>query len=245
MKAKNTSLPSRLDLALKSFQVQSAMVLIGYDSFLTKDEVEDYQNLVVSRFHGLLVSGGADIHPKLYGEEITHAGGALNLRRDTLESQLIKKFFHHPKRTLHGFCRGHQLIGVSLGAKLIQDIHLERPHHKTLHRKPEDEPGFRFVYHSLELSEDSKLSTIMGGREFVVNSYHHQALDEHSCKDQDLPFKVVGQHQGIIEAIEFESGFSVQFHPEYELDQEAPERKWGKDIFTQGMIPMTQGICDL
>ncbi len=150
----------------------------------------------------LLLSGGADINPKLYGEENT-ASVDIDDTRDAAEWKLIDIFREMDKPIL-GICRGHQVIGAYFGAKLIQHI----DHHERHAWTPE---AMYDKVHPMTAPEGSFLHKIYGP-EFMGNSSHHQAVAY-------LPenFKLGAMSDdGIIDAMYNEELkiYSTQFHPE-------------------------------
>lgn len=159
---------------------------------------------------GLYLTGGEDIHPSFYGEEIApHYDGVLDMPRDQLERELIIHAIEHDI-PIFGICRGMQALNVFLGGSLYQDIAHEREDaivHKSI---SVDHP---FLTHPVSIVENSLLSNIMGGTEFTVNSMHHQGAKK---LGKDL-IATATASDGFIEAIELQSHpfvIGVQWHPE-------------------------------
>lgn len=148
---------------------------------------------------GLLVPGGADVNPALYGQANTASEG-IDDDRDRDEIELIRRFFAQGKPIL-GICRGHQVINVAFGGDLIQDVP-DPAHHKAgtdgdrIHTVRAVHAFMRELY----------------GETFPVNSAHHQAAGRlgggliETCVSDD------GVNEGFIH----ENGrvIGVQFHPE-------------------------------
>jgi putative glutamine amidotransferase len=178
----------------------------------------------VRRSDGVLLTGGEDIEPKLYGEEpyrtlrdkvkVTPDGG----RRDLRELMLIDEAFRHRKPLL-AICRGHQVLNVALGGTLVVDIASQLPksmNHRRMEKRSE-------VVHEVQLTPDSILAKITGARNLGVNSTHHQAVAKVAP-----PLRVTAKSlDGIIEGLELRSVaanaapfvLSVQFHPERLADR--------------------------
>ena len=145
----------------------------------------------------LLLSGGADIDPKLYGQENTASVG-IDHERDAAEYELIGIFREMDKPIL-GICRGHQILNVALGGTLLQHIpghtktdeNVDRVHPVTV-----EHPFLRNLY----------------GDGFVANSAHHQVVDRLG----DGLSVTCRSEEGYVEGMIHENGrvFSVQFHPE-------------------------------
>ncbi len=168
---------------------------------------------------GLIVSGGADVYPEWYGKIADTARcGQFDRYRDTLEIRLIQKAIDL-KMPLVGICRGEQIINVSLGGSLIIDIPLD---HDTLikHRQPD----WQNCFHSVEVIEGSLIAKICSQNSGLVNSNHHQAIDQLSHELVVSSFS----EDGIIESVEWKDasnkGFllAVQWHPE-RLDTVNPD----------------------
>lgn len=144
----------------------------------------------------LLLPGGGDIDPALYGQENAGSVG-VKPERDRLEAEAFRLFVQL-KRPVFGVCRGAQMINVLLGGTLHQDI--------PGHRKEGDDElkhGSRTV--------DPLLLSLYGER-LVVNSTHHQSVDR---LGEGLR-AVQWADDGTVEAIRHETLpiFAVQWHPE-------------------------------
>ena len=148
----------------------------------------------------LLVPGGADVNPVLYGQENTASVG-IDDEKDRDEIALIRRFFELDRPIL-GICRGHQIINVALGGDMIQHV----PHAECHTRTPEDLDNIHLVTACHPFLEE------LYGKEFPVNSAHHQAVDHlapgliSTCYNDD----------NICEGFIHENGkiIGVQFHPE-------------------------------
>jgi len=157
---------------------------------------------------GIVLQGGGDIAPRLYGQEqlpmITH----VDEMTDEFELELCRQAVQNDLPIL-AICRGIQVLNVALGGTLVQDLPTERPgtvpHRQAASRQT---PSHRiYVYRG------SKLAEILGREEITVNSFHHQAIDELaggltvSARSEDDVIEGV-------EAIDKEFVIGVQFHPE-------------------------------
>lgn len=160
---------------------------------------------------GLLFSGGDDVDPKHYNEEIKFDSVKVFPDRDEFELSLFRAFYATGKPIL-GICRGIQLINVALGGSLYQ--HIEG------HRQSEGRDVFE---RTARLTPESRLQNICGGASTVkTNSFHHQAL-----KDVPSHVRISALADDMtVEAIEdTEHPFlvGVQWHPElfYKNDENA------------------------
>ena len=150
---------------------------------------------------GLLLPGGGDIDPARYGQ-LPAGSEAPDLQRDAAELELVSRFLAWGKPML-GICRGVQLLNVALGGNLIQDLPTV-----SYHRR-DPERGDRV--HTVSAGEGTFLSSLYG-REFAVNSAHHQAADRLG----DGLRRTAWSEGGVTEAVEHRHlpVAAVQFHPE-------------------------------
>jgi putative glutamine amidotransferase len=173
----------------------------------------------VRRVDGVLLTGGDDINPDLYAKNLpkkiratveqTPDGGGRDLR----ELFLIDEVFRQRKPLL-AICRGHQLLNIALGGKLIADIRSQVP--DALNHQRLDKAGD--LVHEAALTAGSLLAKITGKRVMGVNSSHHQAVLEPA----EPLVATARSRDGIIEAMELKPEaagmmpflLAVQFHPE-------------------------------
>jgi len=162
---------------------------------------------------GVLLTGGPDVRPSLYGAPTTHPTVEINDPRDAYELPLAKAAMAAGLPLL-AICRGVQVLNVAAGGTLIQDLPSERPgglaHSITTPTTA--------IAHDVTVTPGSRLADVFApalsqdGR-LEVNSRHHQAIDIVA------PGFVVSAvaPDGTIEAIEASArGFcvGVQWHPE-------------------------------
>ena len=152
-------------------------------------------------YDGLLLAGGDDMDPALFGQENTASKG-IDPARDRAELTLLDAFLGAGKPVL-AVCRGHQVVNVWLGGDLIQDLD---PTLAPFHGGGEEDR-----VHPVRAAEGSLLCRLYGPV-FPVNSTHHQALGR---LGKGLA-ATAWSEGGVIEAVEHDSLplISVQFHPE-------------------------------
>lgn len=164
---------------------------------------------LVESIDGLLVTGGGDVDPNIFGEEPHPELGEVCPERDHFEIMMISKFLKLDKPIL-GICRGSQMINVSAGGDLFQDIYAQHDHQLLQHRQ--NAPRSH-VTHFVDVAENSLLHQAVQSTRFKVNSYHHQAV-----RKVAEGFEVCARaSDGIIEAFECKTHrfvLGVQWHPE-------------------------------
>ena len=156
---------------------------------------------------GLLIPGGADVNPVLYGQENTASDG-IDDSRDADEIALAKCFFAAGK-PVFGICRGHQVLNVAFGGTLWQDIPAQC---RAAICHYQDSAARGELFHSLTLAPDSLLARIMGPGQHECNTFHHQAV-----RDVAPGFAAAAHApDGLVEAVESADGLAlgVQWHPE-------------------------------
>ena len=159
---------------------------------------------LVTRFDGVIIQGGGDIDPSLYGQtQLSNKIYGISAEHDALEIAIVRAAIEQNKPVL-AICRGMQILNVALGGTLHQD----------LGEILEDGEAHWNTYHEIVLTTDSRVAcamkTISPKRS---HSFHHQALDSVA---EDLI--VTGRAEdNTVEAIEHKSAHwivGVQWHPE-------------------------------
>lgn len=163
---------------------------------------------VLPRLHGVVLTGGGDIEPRHFGEAPHEALGPLEPERDVYELE-VARLAHAQGVPLLGICRGCQVMAVSAGAGLYQDIPSQAPsdirHFQTEARAA--------MTHSVQILPGTRLREIIGQESIDVNSFHHQSA-------RTVPSGQVQSAQaqdGIVEGFEDPSHpfwVAVQWHPE-------------------------------
>ena len=161
---------------------------------------------------GILITGGDDVDPARYGESPHPATGAPDGPRDAFELEVAR---HASTRgtPLLAICRGIQVVNVSRGGTLVQDIPSHRPQTGARH----EAPTLDTLAHRILIAPGSRLAALLAagadGPDVRVNSRHHQALGRIGA---DLAVTATAP-DGVVEAIEDPSHpflLAVQFHPE-------------------------------
>lgn len=174
---------------------------------------------IPGRFDGVVIAGGDDVDPALYGREVLSAGKVkVDAGRDSIDFPVFEEAWREGVPAL-GICRGLQVMNVARGGTLIQHLPLESPSHIE-HRQPK-KPNRRD--HPVSIREGTRLSEIAGSPEIDVNSRHHQAVD-HPAEDFVI---TATAPDGVIEGLEARDGrwlIAVQWHPENLHDDPTSKR---------------------
>lgn len=175
---------------------------------------------LAARLDGLLLSGGGDFRPQLWGE-YPHPGQAFSqadLAREEWEMALLRAFWGAaPPKPVLGICRGMQLLNVALGGSLWQDL-AERP--DTLAHKQSLPP--EQCCHPVRCR--GLLAEWLGAEELAVNSLHHQGV---RLLGRGLQVAAIAP-DGLVEAVCLRGPsfvLGVQWHPE-RLPGAASRRLW-------------------
>ncbi len=164
---------------------------------------------VLGGLDGLLLTGGGDLDPALFGEASHATVYEVAPARDTLELSAIRTALDR-RRPILAICRGIQVLNVALGGSLFQDVGTD-PGTDIQHTQtgPRDQPA-----HRVSVKAGSRLAETLGSEEIDVNSMHHQAV-----KALGTGLVAVGwAPDQIVEGVELTDPdrfvLGVQWHPE-------------------------------
>ncbi|GAC1315522.1 MAG: gamma-glutamyl-gamma-aminobutyrate hydrolase family protein [Chloroflexota bacterium] len=168
---------------------------------------------LLERLDGVLLPGGADVDPSLYG----HARGPRTdviKELDEHEMAVVAWALRTQTPTL-GICRGQQVLNVALGGTLRQHI--------DAHRQAADRSA---LTQPVRIAAGSRLATVMGTTYTGVNHMHHQAVDS---PGKGLAI-VARAEDGTIEGLEYDPErhpwmLMVQYHPEELVGAHEPSRR--------------------
>jgi putative glutamine amidotransferase len=160
---------------------------------------------------GLLVTGGGDVFPGLYGKpDDTLKADKPDNHRDSLELALIARALKNGMPIL-GICRGQQMLNVAMGGTLIVDIPTD--YGTTVEHKCED---YLNCGHPVRVLQGSLLNDIAGVTDGFTNTNHHQAIEKIAPAFRAIAFS----EDNIIESIQWDDPvgkpflLGVQWHPE-------------------------------
>lgn len=164
---------------------------------------------------GVLLQGGPDIQPSLYGQESRHAKGVVP-ERDSLEFQLLQRA-HDTGMAVLGVCRGMQMLNAFYGGDLFQDLILDEatnlPHWGVPHQL-------------------RSMSSLGKGKRWV-NSWHHQAV-----RRTAPVFRVTAvSPDGVAEMIDDSYlRLGVQWHPE------ADQGSLSEEVFLEHILRIQKAV---
>ena len=160
---------------------------------------------------GVLLTGGEDVNPTLYGE-VSRRSSRLNPERDKFELELLQDALSRDLPIL-AVCRGMQLLAVAFGGSLYQDLSERVPDswdcEPVCHRGPDHTD----TKHPVGMEPNTLLARCIDQQRLMVNSHHHQGIRE-------LPANLrisARSPDGLIEAVEHTGKacvLGIQWHPE-------------------------------
>jgi len=183
----------------------------------------EYIESVVAQLDGILLPGSdSDVDPLRYGQQPHPQLGTVQTIKDETDLLVIAAA-ERRQIPIFAICFGMQVLNVSRGGTLIQDINSQVPNAiKHEQGAPRDRPS-----HHIRLSENTRLSNIGGAVDALVNSHHHQAIESVGGNLVATAWST----DGVVEALEdprpdqFIVG--VQWHPEI---------GWQNDLFSQRLF---------
>ncbi len=196
------------DLTHAVFKAGGIPVILPYPRFHAHGPRQYDIEGLTERVDGLLLSGGGDIDPTLFGEEPLPGLGQITPDRDRMEIELIQHFMEKDL-PVFAICRGCQILNIAAGGTMFQDLYRQR---RRLLQHFQHAPRHH-ASHFITIQTNTLLHTITGLDVYKVNSFHHQAV-----KDPAPDFIASAtSRDGVIEAVESRRHrfvLGVQWHPE-------------------------------
>ncbi len=181
----------------------------------------DYINSVADGLDGILLPGSdSDVDPLRYGQQPHIKLGAVHPIKDETDLLLIEAA-ERKQIPVFAICFGMQILNVSRGGTLIQDIESQLPEAiKHEQGAPRDRTS-----HRIDLAEDTRLSSIAQVETLAVNSHHHQGIETLGAN----LIATAWSPDGIIEALEDPRPerfvVAVQWHPELGWERDPVSRR--------------------
>jgi putative glutamine amidotransferase len=209
----STFLSDQTDLYTLGAEYADALHDAGAVPILLTHVKPDQAEAVLYAADGLVVTGGDDVSPLSYGAPDEGVSKGVNAAADHSEMALLREARRRDIPTL-AICRGMQVLNVAFGGTLHQDITQPGTAHEPISEVPAEVMAAR---HRVVIVPGSRLASIFGAGERVVNTIHHQAVDRLADG-----FKVTARaSDSVIEGMESSDGWdliAVQWHPEKSLD---------------------------
>ena len=164
---------------------------------------------VLRSVSGIIFSGGGDIWPKFFGEAFTVGSKAPDMARDCFELALAREG-EKQQIPMMGICRGMQIINVALGGSIFQDIGLKHCQRENPLR----------TTHEVTIVDPSFLRDCFETDNIMVNSFHHQSVKVIA----PLLRLAAYSPDGVIEALEGNNIWGVQWHPEWLIQREGEKK---------------------
>ena len=182
-------------------------------------EDPELMKAMADKVDAVLLSGGGDVDPQIYGQRATGRLGSVTPRRDTAELAIAKYIIEETDKPILGICRGVQVMNVAMGGTL----HIDLPdagklcHSLTMYPR-------HMTTHAVEVAENSRLAESYGSGEQQVNSFHHEAVD---AVAPGLVVTARSAPDDVIEAVELPGErfvVGVQWHPEELIAREEAQK---------------------
>lgn len=193
---------------LREDYVRSVEKAGGLPFVLAPGRPQDAPELL-ERLGGLLLTGGGDVDPSLFGEERHASVTSIVRERDDFEIALAQAALRRDLPLL-AICRGQQVLNVAAGGTLVQDIPSQLA--GAVNHDPERERWE--TTHDVQIVPGTRLRAILGRDTVAVNSFHHQSVKD---VGRGLVVSARSPEDAVVEALEApERRFAVgvQWHPE-------------------------------
>ncbi len=188
---------------------------------------ETHRRRLLDLVDGLILAGGGDMDPSLYGGRQHETVYMVDPERDASELGLARQVIEGGMPTL-GICRGAQVINVALGGTLYEHLP-DVVGDEVSHRAPPREP----IPHALTVRGGTQLAAIVEKLEFEAASWHHQAIRDVAPRLET----VAHAPDGTIEGVEMPDHpwlVAVQWHPELTAATDATQQRIF-DVFVEAV----------
>lgn len=194
--------------------VQAGFAVTLYPAaVMSKNAVES----IVQSVDSILITGGDDVDPYEYNEEVLYQNVVRYKNRDTTDRMILDAAIKF-KKPVFGYCRGIQIINVYFGGSLYQNVKEQIPT-KVLHKQADKHK----LCHTIDIEKNSFLYDVYKEYSIWVNSFHSQAI-----KQSGKGLQVVAKSaDNVIEAVQHKDlpVYAVQWHPEISFHFDETSRK--------------------
>ena len=202
-------------------------------------ELDPYDPSPLEGASGLLLCGGGDIDPALYGRPRHPRTHNVSQKRDLFESTFLGAALDRDL-PVFAICRGMQMLNVHLGGTLNQHL-MDDPGKLDHYRdRPLAEPA-----HNVALTEGSVAAEAMGGTNVSVNTHHHQGLDEVAPQLDQIGWSEDGVLE-VVASTEHTFVLGVQWHPEAMVPMHTPQKglfhAFSEAVSSYGGSARTEGM---
>lgn len=171
-------------------------------------EKKEVAKAYIDKIDALIMTGGIDVNPFLFGEEVKKESDVPFIQRDSFDFMLIEAALEKNIPIL-GICRGMQILNVYFGGSLHQDLkYFGETSVQHVQGSKHHEP-----VHFVEITKGSNLYSLLGEKQ-KVNSVHHQCINK---LGKGLVSCAISPSDNIIEAFELNGKnkvLGIQWHPE-------------------------------
>jgi putative glutamine amidotransferase len=168
---------------------------------------------IYDQVDGVFLPGGVDLDPSAYDQASSGLVGRTDPARDEIEVTLTR-WALEDRKPLLAVCRGIQVVNVAAGGTVHQDLATELPgsiKHDYFPRRGQYSRDL--LVHEVEVTEGSRLASLLGASTVRVNSMHHQGIKQLASELRPTAYAP----DGLIEGLESPNGhfvLGVQWHPE-------------------------------
>lgn len=172
---------------------------------------------IVDKLDGVLMIGGDDYPPSIYGAEPHASVSIMHKSRSDFDIALVKAVLARNNMPFLGICAGSQALNIGAGGTLTQDIPSSYPQSKVMHASKDGwQKGFNM--HEVKFAPGSKLCLALGQDSLAEPTSHHQCVEKLGAG----LVPAASTADGVVEAVEMPSRsfvVGVQFHPERAFDK--------------------------
>ncbi len=203
--------------SLPQLYVDAVAASGGIPLLLAPSEIPLAETLDV--LDGLIIAGGGDLDPALYGGREHESVYMVNPTRDRFELDLARTALASHGIPVFGICRGMQVMNLALGGDLdthVPDVYGDQVAHRLPPRQPTE--------HEVCAEPGSALEKICGVAEFPVCSWHHQSVRRLGRDVEAIAHAADGVVEGIVYT-DHSWAIGVQWHPEMQLPGDERQKR--------------------